>query len=76
MPDKTIPKLHKVNHGDMFHYLLIGDNGCCDMYLPIVLEIGSLFSHEFGIYKVWQYREKTIDGADYFSIYCDRVKVK
>ncbi len=74
--DKTIPQLRKVKYNDEFQYLLMDDGGCCDMYLPIVLAIGSLFSHELGTYKVWKHHETTIDGVDVFCICCDRVEAK
>lgn len=35
-----------------FHYELCDDGGCNALYLPILLEIGTKFKHEFGTYIV------------------------
>ena len=53
------------------HYELMDDNGSNAMYLPILLEAGTVFKHEFGTYKVdWIQK----DSLGKLVVVCERIE--
>ena len=56
-----------------YEYDLIDDNGVSSIELPIKLQVGTIFEHEFGTYLVIEKPEEAPD--DYDSIPCDRLSV-
>ncbi len=47
------------------HYELVDDGGSCALWMPILLDIGTVFKHEYGTYKVVE----EIKGV----VLCDRI---
>jgi|LakMenE01Jun11ns_1017448.scaffolds.fasta_scaffold6610990_1 hypothetical protein len=55
----------------LIEYALSDDGGFTNMYLPIILEIGTKFKNEFCIYEVVSYE---FQGKELKFIFCERVK--
>lgn len=49
-------------------YLLCDDGGVSNCELPVLMSIGSKFRHEYGIYKVIDYRNDTGTEETKFSL--------
>lgn len=60
-----------------YTYLLMDDNGISNSENEIIIPVGTIFLHEFGLYKVLSHRDK--DGviskkkADITQIECERI---
>lgn len=64
-----------------YNYLLIDDGGASNQELPVLMSIGTIFRHEYGIYKVTDYvndqGEKETKFSKITQVSCDRIqKVK
>ena len=47
--------------GESFYrYILTDNNGCIDRFLPIKLKVGTVFTHDYGIYEVTETTEKYV----------------
>lgn len=64
-----------------YTYLLVDDGGVSNWEdVPVLMAIGSVFRHEYGIYKVLNYRDENGEIETRFSkitqVECDRIAKK
>lgn len=53
----------------LFEYILIDDGGVCTRCSPFLMSINASFEHEYGIYRVTEYKRE--NGK--ISVICDRL---
>ena len=57
-------------------HMLCDDGGVCDIWLPILIPIGTVFKHEYGTYKVKRYIEphaSKTEPVNEFTVVCERL---
>lgn len=52
------------------HYELMDDGGSNAMWLPIVMDVGKIFYHEYGTYQVVDHK---YDESGRLCILCERI---